>query len=372
MNRPAFEPGSTPNVRRRQLLGAAAAVPTLLLMSMLPRAAPAQAEDVRGLFVLSSAERAAQIRERVSAGLADPIRALADAGLAREPHPRAVVHTQGLLPKEQDHDASQLSQEDWRQTLTQGLAWCITGNAAYAARAVAYINAWIPGYTPSFNPIDETDLVDLLLGFDFVQDRLPPSTVAQTRQLGRELATGYLGARRAGDLSTGLNNWQSHRIKLATAGAWLSGDAALIAAARAGFIAHVSSNIDGDGLTYDFNQRDAMHYVVYDLEPLLMAASIAAAHGDNWYGAVQIEGRLAAALKWLAPFALGREAHQEFVHSTVKFDARRAAAHVEGYAGLWQRHESSDLYWIASRLDQAFLPVSNALEAKPVTRALFA
>ena len=27
-----------------------------------------------------------------------------------------------------------------------------------------------------------------------------------------------------------------------------------------------------------------MHYVVYDLEPLLMAASIAAAHGEDWYG----------------------------------------------------------------------------------------
>ncbi|HXZ09737.1 MAG TPA: hypothetical protein VEI25_16930 [Paraburkholderia sp.] len=45
---------------------------------------------------------------------------------------------------------------------------------------------------------------------------------------------------------------------------------------------------------------------------------------------------------------------------------------MQRYEGLWPRHESSDLYWIASRLDKAFLPVSNALEARPVTRALFA
>jgi len=51
-----------------------------------------------------------------------------------------------------------------------------------------------------------------------VQERLPDSTVEQTTQLGRQLATGYLGTRRVGDPSTSLNNWQSHRIKLAIAG----------------------------------------------------------------------------------------------------------------------------------------------------------
>jgi hypothetical protein len=112
--------------------------------------------------------------------------------------------------------------------------------------------------------------------------------------------------------------------------------------------------------------------VVYDLEPLLTAASIAAAHGDDWYGLAALQGRLAAALSWLSPYAAGDQQHEEFVHSTVGFDARRAAAHVQGYAGLWQREEASNLYWIAARLDPRFARMADALDAQPVVRGLFA
>ena len=44
-----------------------------------------------------------------------------------------------------------------------------------------------------FDPIDEADLIDLLLGFDLVQEQLSASTIEKTRQLGGRLATGCLG-----------------------------------------------------------------------------------------------------------------------------------------------------------------------------------
>jgi hypothetical protein len=372
MKRIAAEQDACQCARRQWLLRALSAIPAAFILSAVPRVLRAQSDGVKGGYALSSAARAKQIQQLVSPDLADKLRTLADAGPGRAPHPRTVVHTQGLLPHEQDRDASLLSQEDWRQTLTQGLAWCVSGHAPYAEKAATYVEAWVSFYSPSFDPIDEADLIDLLLGFDFVQERLSGSTVEQTKQLGRRLATGYLGTRRIGDPSTGLNNWQSHRIKLATSGAYLAGDAELIAEAREGFIAHVSRNIDADGRTYDFDQRDAMHYVVYDLEPLLMAASIAAAHGENWYSMPSLQGRLASALRWLEPYAAGDKQHEEFVHSAVRFDARRAAAHVKGYADLWQREEASNLYWIASRLDPQFIRMADALQADPVIRALFA
>jgi hypothetical protein len=371
MMRFAIEKSAWSVARRQWLAQVLCAIPAVAILSAWPRPVRAQGESAKGGYVLSSAARAKRIRQLVSSDLADKLLASADAGLGRELHPRAVVHTQGLLPHEQDRDASLLSQEDWRQTLTQGLAWCISSREAYAAKAEAYIEAWVPHYSPSFDPIDEADFIDLLLGFDFVQAQLSPATVENTKQLGRRLATGYLGARLVGDASTGLNNWQSHRLKLATAGAYLTGDIELIAGAREGFFAHLNRNIDTEGRTYDFDQRDAMHYVVYDLEPLLMAASIAAAHGDNWYGLPALPGRLGAALRWLEPYAAGDKQHDEFVHSTVRFDVQRAAAHVKGYAGLWQREEASNLYWIASRLDAEFTGVADALDADPVIRALF-
>lgn len=362
---------SAPALPRRRVLQALAAISALGALAPLRRA-HAQGAHEGATYVLSTSGRAAQIRRRAPADVVAALRAQADAGLAREPHPRAVVHTQGLLPHEQDRDASVQAQEDWRQTLLQALAWCVSGEEAYAAKAQAYIEAWIPGYVSSSNPIDEADLVDLLFGLDFVQARVSATTVAHARSLGRQMAQGYLGERRVGDPSTGLNNWQSHRVKLATAGAFLAGDAALISAARDAFFAHVDRNIDANGLTYDFGQRDAMHYVVYDLEPLMIAASIAAAHGQDWYGAPATRGRLAEALKWLEPYAKGERSHEEFVHSTVRFDARRAAAHVEGYAGTWKREEAADLYRIAAHLDARFTPLAAGLDPQPVVRALFA
>ncbi|WP_322013409.1 alginate lyase family protein [Paraburkholderia sp. J12] len=364
-------PAARSAVPRRRFLGALAASCAL---AAFVRPSPTRAQDEREdtTYVLSSPERREQIRRRVSAPLVAALREQADAGLARLPHPRAVVHTQGLLPHEQDRDASVQSQEDWRQTLLQAIAGCVTGKDNYTAKAVTYIEAWIPGYVSSSNPIDEADLVDLLLGFDFVKARLSEATIAHARALGSQMAQGYLGERRVGDPSTGLNNWQSHRVKLATAGAFLAGDAALIAASREAFMAHAMRNIDANGLTYDFDQRDAIHYVVYDLEPLLLAASMAAAHGENWYAAAPLQGRLAAALRWLEPYASGARPHEEFVHSTVGFDARRAAAHVEGYSGLWRREEARNVYGIAAHLDPQFTPIAAALEPQPVVRALFA
>jgi hypothetical protein len=98
------------------LVRALSAIPAMLMLSALPRTVRAQSDDAKGGYVLSSAARAKQIRQLVSSDLAGKLLSPADAGLGREAHPRA-IHTQGLLPHEQDRDARLLSQEDWRQSL---------------------------------------------------------------------------------------------------------------------------------------------------------------------------------------------------------------------------------------------------------------
>jgi len=355
--------------QRRRLLRGLAAAPALVL----PRTGLSASIDPDATFVLTPAGRAASLASHVPADVARQLIAEADTQLARGMNVRAVVHTQGLLPHEGDRDASLLAQEDWRQTLTQALAFRVSGVDAYGDKAAAYIEAWLPAYRSSANPVDEADLVRFLFGLDLVRDRLRRPVAALVQPFGADLAQAYLDpGRRVGDGSTLLNNWHSHRVKLATAGAYLSGRRALIAEARAAFMAHVASNVRDDGSTYDFAQRDAMHYVVYTLEPLLMAASMARAHGDDWYGAPEIAGRLPSALEWLGPYARGERQHEEFVRSTVKFDARRAAAHVKGYSGLWQPDEAADLYWIAAHLDARFAPMAARFQARPTTRALFA
>jgi len=59
-------------------------------------------------------------------------------------------------------------------------------------------------------------------------------------------------------------------------------DEALVSAAERLFLQQISTNIAVDGQVMDFTQRDALHYVVYDLEPLTMAVIAARPFGRHW------------------------------------------------------------------------------------------
>ena len=321
-----------------------------------------------------SPERALALRKTIDPALAQQVVAQAAGARTRQPHYLPAVHTAGLLDGEGVRDASIQAQEDWRQLRLQALAFRLSGDAAHLACAQRYVAAWAGSYQPGFGPIDETELAAVLCGIDLVQDRLPAAQMALARLWCQQVARGYLAKKIvSGGASTGVNNWHSHRIKIGTGAAFLSGDAALIAAAREEFALQVMRNIDSGGKVVDFEQRDALHYVPYSLEPLLMAASMAAAHGEDWYGAPATSGRLGKALDWLRPYAMGEKGHEEFVHSSVAFDKRRADAGVKGYAGPWRRNESATLYWLASRFDRRYDAVSASLApAPPWVQALFA
>ena len=57
----------------------------------------------------------------------------------------------------------------------------------------------------------------------------------------------------------------------------------------------------------------------------------AAAHGESWLTRAPTgAGNVRAGIEWLLPYVAGEKTHQEFVRSTVRFDAERAAAGVAG------------------------------------------
>ncbi len=369
-----FSPVDHPG--RRRFLGACAAAslgwPLVTPSAWASSAAADGASATASTFALTAPGDAATLASRVDKGAAASVVRQAGTSLGRASHVMPVVHTQGLLPHQGNRDESVLAQGDWRETALQAAAWRLSGNEAHFERAAGYVTDWLAVYRPSFDPIDETEVATWISGFDLIAERLPAQTVAAMRAFGAQLADGYNAVpHRVGDRSTGLNNWHSHRVKLATAGAFVSGDSERIAAARTRFFAHVDSNIRDDGSTYDFYQRDAMHYVVYTLEPMLMAATMAAAHGEDWYGAPESAGKLSRALTWLQPYATGERTHEEFVHSSVPFDQRRAAAGVKGFSGQWRPEASATVYAIAAQLDGAFRPVSDLLRAPAIVRTMY-
>jgi len=276
------------------------------------------------------------------------------------------VHTEGTLPHQGIWDQSIEAEKDWPLMRQLAQLWQAEHRPEDAAALSRLLSDWARTYHPSFNPIDETNLDAYIDAYAIAREGLYPDAQALARQFIQQLGEGYLQQMERG-FKPGdgrwVNNWNAHRVKLATLAAAVLDDPGLWNRAHQAFVAHLGRNIRADGSTLDFEERDALHYVVYDLEPLVRAAQVAQARGENWLTVPGQSGSsLAAALDWLAPYARGDQTHQEFVHSHVKFDAQRDAAGVPGYSGQWNPASSAQLFAMAGSLDSRYAALAQQLK----------
>lgn len=275
----------------------------------------------------------------------------AAADLAGTPHAVPRIHMEGTLPHQGIYDQSRIAVADFPVMRELAMAYRMTGDTRYLNALDGYLAAWSSTYKVSLNPIDETNMDNIIIAYDLTKDALPDTTRQQMNQFLRQMAEGYAGAvvKTKGDAG----NWQSHRIKLLTLSAYALGDEGLIGKAHAAFTQHIQANIRPDGSVFDYYKRDALHYVLYDLEPLTVACLAAKMHGADWFdeGA---PGSVAKANDWLTPFETGRQTHVEFVHSSVKFDQTRAKAGIGEYAAHpWEPKASVGLLTLAAAVDPA-------------------
>ncbi|APA86227.1 alginate lyase family protein [Paraburkholderia sprentiae WSM5005] len=313
---------------------------------------------------------ALQTSERTNA---DPgVKALVanvQARLNEQPHALAKLHTEGTLPHEGIYDQSVAAEQDLDLLRDAALAWRATSDDRFLKLVDRLLYAWVTTYQPSFNPIDETRFEGLILAYDMTASALPVKTRNAAMAFLTKLANGYIAqidAQPRPLTGTFRNNWQSHRIKLIAMAAFTLDNRKMINAAQRLFVEHIGDNIAPDGSTIDFGERDALHYVTYDLQPLVTAALAARRHNRNWLQEKGANGAtLLAALNWLAPFATGGQTHQEFVHSNVPFDAKRREAGLPGYSGQWDPKDATELFHLAARLDGRFTPVALQLAPTP-------
>ena len=285
------------------------------------------------------------------------------------PHPLTDLHTGGL-PHRGNWDTVHSAAQDWTVMLRAALAWRAGAGTARYEVARRMLIAWTDTYKPTLNPIDETGLDALIETFAILKEKL--STAERKRIQGWLDSWGQAYVESIErfaqpDHSIWINNWQSHRIKLITMIAASTEDRELFDEARRLFRLQLAANIHPDGETLDFAVRDALHYVVYDLEPLLRAALTARGFaGEDWYDwETPDHVSLARAVAWLTPYASGKATHEEFVHSQIDFDAERAAAGVRGYKGPFDVRDSATLYWLASRFDPTLESLAGSLGKEP-------
>ncbi len=324
-------------------------------------AAPALAGEPypRGFALVPPATAAA-----LSSLPASPTRAAllrsADRHLSRPPHAMARVHVEGTLPGQGIYDQSLEALRDFPAARDLALAARITGDVRYADAAMRLIGAWIATYQVTFNPIDETGFAALMIAWDLIAaDRRGGLEVGYGRML-QAFSRGYLDHPLKGQTAT--NNWNSHRVKLIVLAAFALGDPALIAEAHAAYVSQLRANIRADGSTVDFELRDAIHYVVYDLEPLSTAALAARQHGHDWLG--DANHALTRALAWLEPYAAGRRTHQEFANTRIAFDRTRRDAGVKGFEGKFDPKKARTAMALAARLDSRFAETAQAMRTE--------
>ncbi|RQR63007.1 alginate lyase [Burkholderia sp. Bp9126] len=292
-----------------------------------------------------------------------------DAHLGEQPKALPRVHTEGTLPHEGIHDQSAAALKDMDLMRDAALAWRVTNDPRYLQLVDRFLSAWVATYQPGFNPIDETRFDGLILAYDMTASALPVKTRNATSAFIAKLGAGYverIDAQPRPLAGTWRNNWQSHRIKLIALSAFTLGDRKMMNAAQRLFVEHLADNIGADGTTYDFTERDALHYAVYDLQPLATAALAARRFNRNWLREKGSNGAtLAAALDWLVPYALGEKTHEEFVHSPVPFDAKRREAGLPGYTGQWDPKNATELFHLVARLDGRYARVARQLSPTP-------
>jgi len=194
--------------------------------------------------------------------------------------------------------------------------------------AAAALTAWAAVYRPAGNPVDEWFFVPLLQAADLVAPALDPGA----RQAVLDWVTAFAVAGDAffaakGDQNPArANNWMARRLVIRAVATTVAGLTSLRAELPGQLGDFVARNyIAGpsgrpDGRTYDFRQRDALHYHVAAVRPLVQIALYTPDLTDPAIRAAVLSG-----LEFLRPYFLRQATHVEFAATTISFDLARRA-----------------------------------------------
>jgi hypothetical protein len=263
----------------------------------------------------------------------------AQTALAETPHPIPHIQTAGKLQGSAEKTQTQEALKDMSRLKSLEWAYAMTGREDFRQKAEAYVAAWAKTCQPPENPIDATNLEVLLETYDLIRPKASPADQALINPWVAEV-TQTLWASDDPSRGTHTNNWQAHRLKIIALAAFDLDDQAMEKWVLGSFQELLNRNLNPDGTTLDFLERDALHYHVYDLEPMIRLAMLYERAGmiDLYHWKNEKGASIAQCVSFLLSFATAEKTHAEYVHTTVKFDIQRANNHEKGH-GIGENFE---------------------------------
>ncbi|WP_207532303.1 alginate lyase family protein [Desertivirga arenae] len=258
----------------------------------------------------------------------------AEKALTDAPDPIKLIQSQGLLMGNPAKMSSLKSLGDVNKIFALSLMYRLKGERKYLNKAVEFLKAWARENKPDGNPINETKLEDLVFGYDLIRKALSIND--------RKLIDAWLDAMATaevnhpsgkGNKGTAVNNWNSHRIKMMTMINYVLKEGKYDKIVENELNRQLEVNLNPDGSTHDFYERDALNYHIFSVEPLLKTAIvIQRATGKNYFTIESSKGgSIKKSTDFLVPFMTGAKTHKEFQNSKVEFDRQRANNNEKGF-----------------------------------------
>ena len=248
---------------------------------------------------------------------------LAREGMSAKISPVEKLEFEGIVFSDPRYKRSSEAVKDFRLILSWAVFGAFEGGelgSQYTQRAQEGIRAWVNTCRPDGNPINQNHFIPLLCAMDLVHSTLNPEGQTRTGEwLEKILSLGDKHFESKNSTATVLvNNHQTWHLAVRGMVARMIGNKEEIQKTRELFDRHSMKNLNADGTSFDFSQRDALHYHAYNLEAyvyyLIFTKRNLSAEGEE---------RVFRALGFLKPYFLGEKQHLEFVKTTVKFDVTR-------------------------------------------------
>jgi multidrug resistance efflux pump len=240
----------------------------------------------------------------------------ANRALRQPPAPIDVIHSAGETDQHSPESvASHRAFQDADNFVLLAIAYKLTGTASYRDSAQAIVAAWAHVNKPSGNPIDETRLGPFLWGLDLLGIGSQSLDVRRWLERWAEAARSW----KPGAVAE-TNNHQTHHLKTLLALDRLLGMTIQYQRDLAHAERHAEVNLASlDGASLDYEQRDALHYHVYDLEAWIEIALLTNC----------CEGRIDRSFAFFERTIREHPDHIEFANSSAPIDRKRAAAGFE-------------------------------------------